>query len=118
MSEVQVEAQTEDVQAHENTTQENTLPTPQQDITQYQHQQVVEGVEPNVIVAVYLPDINRDMEIGRYVARSAWVKAEISPAYKTLMYKLVIFCNGEEHTFKALNITIEFKDKVIFKLTR
>ena len=118
MSEVQVETQAEDVQAHENTTQENTLPTPQQDITQYQHQQVVESVEPNVIVVIHLPDIKKDVEIGRYVAKSAWIKAEISPANKTLMYKLSLLCNGEEQAFKALGIWIEFKDKVIFKLTR
>jgi len=118
MSEVQAEAQVEDVQAHENTTQENTLSTPQQDITQYQRQFTTESVEPNVVVMIYLPDINKYMEIGRYVAKSAWIKAEMSLIHKTLMYKLSLLCNGEEHAFKALSIMIEFKDKVIFKLTR
>jgi hypothetical protein len=103
-----------------NTTQENTPATPQQEITQYQQQQqqVVESVEPNVIVVIHLPDINKDLEIGRYVAKSAWIKAEISPANKTMMYKLTLYCNGIEHSFKALSMFIEFKDKVIFRLTR
>jgi hypothetical protein len=118
MSEVQVEAQGEDVQAHENTTQENTLPTPQQDITQYQQSTITESVEPNVVVLIHLPDINRDVEIGRYVVKSAWIKADISPANKSIVYKLTLSCNGIEHSFKALSIFIEFKDKVVFKLTR
>jgi hypothetical protein len=118
MSEVQAEIQAEDVQAHENTTQENTLPTPQQDITQYQQSTITESVEPNVVVMIHLPDINKDLEIGRYNAKSAWIKAGISPINKAIVYKLTLSCNGIEHSFKALSIWVEFKDKVVFKLTR
>jgi hypothetical protein len=114
MSEVQAEiqAQGEDVQAYES--------TPQQDIIQYQQQQqqVVESVEPNVVVILHLPDINKDLEIGKYIVKSAWIKVKISPTKGAMVYKLTLLCNGEEYSFEALSIFIEFKDKVVFRLTR
>jgi len=106
MSEVQ--APSEEIETQENTTQENTLSTPQQDIS----------VEPNVIVVIHLPDIGRDVEIGRYVAKSAWINVKASPIKGGIVYKLKLLCNGIEHSFEALSIFIEFKDKVIFRLTR
>jgi hypothetical protein len=126
MSEVQAEVQapSEEIEmqekTQENTTQENTLATPQQEITQYQQQQqqVVESVEPNVIVMIHLPDINRDLEIGRYAVKSAWINVKASPIKGGIVYKLKLYCNGIEHSFEALSIFIEFKDKVIFRLTR
>jgi hypothetical protein len=118
MSEIGSEVQGENVQAHENTTQENTPATPQQDITQYQQSTITEGVEPNVIVVIHLPDINKDLEIGRYAVKSAWVKAKTTPIKGAMVYKLTLYCNGIEHSFEALGVFIEFKDKVVFKLTR
>jgi hypothetical protein len=83
-----------------------------------QQQQVVESVEPNVVVVIHLPDIGRDVEIGRYVAKSAWINVKASPIKGGIVYKLKLLCNGIEHSFEALSIFIEFKDKVIFRLTR
>jgi len=95
--------------------------TQQQDITQYQQQEQQQErvINPNAIVLVHLPDADKEVVIGEYEARFARITIDTQSSNKTHPYKLSIIDTGNnEHSFKAVNILIEFRDKVVFRLTR